>query len=97
MTKLTRNSFGCMFLICLFEVTEKRQTTEHEEFHDNELPEEDDNQSSGSRERIEQTVSGFFVFQLKTKKTKTKTIDLLNIVLCFLSAEYTSTNYNCFE
>lgn len=42
-------------------MTEKRQTTEHEEFHDNELPEEDDNQSSGSRERIEQKVSGFFV------------------------------------
>lgn len=37
-------------------MTEKRQTTEHEEFHDNELPEEDDNQSSGSRERIEQKV-----------------------------------------
>lgn len=36
-------------------VTEKRQTTEHEEFHDNELPEEDDH-STGSRERIEQKV-----------------------------------------
>lgn len=63
MTKLTRNSFDFMFL-----VTEKRQTTEHEEFHDNELPEEEDNQSSGSRERIEQTVSGFFASQMKTKK-----------------------------
>lgn len=47
------------FFFCLVQVTEKRQTTEHEEFHDNELPEEDDNQSTGSRERIEQKVSGF--------------------------------------
>lgn len=37
-------------------VTEKRQTTEHEEIHDDELPEKDDH-STGSRERIEQTVS----------------------------------------
>lgn len=37
-------------------VTEKRQTTEHEEFHDDELPEEDDH-STGSRERIEHKVS----------------------------------------
>lgn len=41
-------------------VTEKRQTTEHEEFHDDELPEEDDH-STGSRERIEQTVSSCIV------------------------------------
>ncbi|XP_031629629.1 uncharacterized protein LOC116344908 isoform X2 [Contarinia nasturtii] len=33
-------------------VTEKRQTTEHEEFHDDELPEADDH-STGSRERVE--------------------------------------------
>lgn len=38
-------------------VTEKRQITEHEEFHDDELPEEDDDHSTGSRERIEQRVS----------------------------------------
>lgn len=36
-------------------VTEKRQTTEHEEIHDDELPEEDDH-STGSRQRIEQKV-----------------------------------------
>lgn len=36
-------------------VTEKKQTTEHEEFHDDELPKEDD-KSIGVRERIEQTV-----------------------------------------
>lgn len=37
-------------------VTEKHQTTEHEEFIDDELPEKDDN-STGSRERIEHNVS----------------------------------------
>lgn len=37
-------------------VTEKHQTTEHEEIHDDELPEEDDH-STGSRERIEHKVS----------------------------------------
>lgn len=37
-------------------VTEKRQTTEHEEFKDDELPEEDDH-SNGNRERIEQKVN----------------------------------------
>lgn len=37
-------------------VTEKKQTTEHEEIHDDELPSEDDN-SAGSREKIEHKVS----------------------------------------
>lgn len=37
-------------------VTEKKQTTEHEELIDDELPEADDN-STGSRERIDHTVS----------------------------------------
>lgn len=36
-------------------VTEKIQTTEHEEFCDDELPEKDD-QSTGSRERVEHKV-----------------------------------------
>lgn len=49
--------FGVFFLSSLqLLVTEKRQTTEHEEFHDDELPEEDDH-STGSRERIERNVS----------------------------------------
>lgn len=38
-------------------VTEKRQTTEHEEFNDNELPEEEDDHSVGDRERVETKVS----------------------------------------
>lgn len=37
-------------------ITEKHQTTEHEEFVDDELPEKDDH-STGSRERIEHNVS----------------------------------------
>lgn len=37
-------------------VTEKIQTTEHEEFCDDELPEKDDH-STGSRERVEHKVS----------------------------------------
>lgn len=37
-------------------VTEKKQTTEHEELFDEELPEKDDN-STGSRERVDHTVS----------------------------------------
>lgn len=36
-------------------VTEKKQTTEHEELVDDQLPEEDDH-STGSRERIDHTV-----------------------------------------
>lgn len=40
-------------------VTEKIQTTEHEEFIDDELPEKDD-QSTGSRERIEHKVTYFY-------------------------------------
>lgn len=42
-------------------VTEKKQTTEHEEFNDDELPEQDDH-SAGSRERIEQKVSQTHTF-----------------------------------
>lgn len=37
-------------------VTEKKQTTEHEELIDQDLPEKDDN-STGSRERVEHKVS----------------------------------------
>lgn len=37
-------------------VTEKQQTTEHEELFDRDLPEEDDH-STGSREKIDYTVS----------------------------------------
>lgn len=37
-------------------VTEKKKTTEHEEFFDEDLPEEDDH-STGSREKIEHTVN----------------------------------------
>lgn len=42
-------------------VTEKIQTTEHEEFCDDELPEKDDH-STGSRERVEHKVSEKIVF-----------------------------------
>lgn len=37
-------------------VTEKKQTTEHEELFDEDLPEKDDT-STGSRERVDHTVS----------------------------------------
>lgn len=40
-------------------VTEKKQTTEHEELFDEDLPEKDDN-STGSRERVDHTVSKTF-------------------------------------
>lgn len=36
-------------------VTEKKKTTEHEELFDEDLPEKDDN-STGSRERVDQKV-----------------------------------------
>lgn len=39
-------------------VTERKQTTEHEELFDEELPEKDDN-STGSRERVDHTVNIF--------------------------------------
>lgn len=57
-------------------VTEKKQTTEHEEFHDNELPEDEDDHSVGDRERIEQKVKGqkqtFFLLEIEMKlETKT--------------------------
>lgn len=55
---LEEKSWKCCVFLSPSSVTEKRQTTEHEEFHDDELPEEDDH-STGSRERIEQTVSSF--------------------------------------
>lgn len=42
-------------------VTEKKQTTEHEELIDDELPEADDH-STGSRERIDHTVSKLILF-----------------------------------
>lgn len=41
-------------------VTEKKQTTEHEELFDEDLPDKDDN-STGSRERVEYKVSLFFI------------------------------------
>lgn len=45
-------------------ITEKQQTTEHEEFLDDELPEKDDN-STGSQERIEHNVSVLHKFLKK--------------------------------
>lgn len=59
----------CGYFFFSFEllVTEKRQTTEHEEFHDDELPEEDD-RSTGSRERIEQKVSWKTAIRRHTNK-----------------------------
>lgn len=92
MTKLTRKIPYCIlfiylpFRLCfvslhLRKVTEKRQTTEHEEYHDSELPEEDDNQSAGSRERIEQAVSRFRFGVSACKKCRPRR--LINTVVYF--------------
>lgn len=46
-------------------ITEKKKTTEHEELFDEDLPEKDDDNSTGSCERVDQKVCTFYDFTSK--------------------------------